>query len=95
MHSMEKPAYTQGPHHNPSRGTTAIKQVKNNYEGRMKRSLEAHLTLQGGTMDLGNNASRESRHQELKYNEDIDVFNEGENVKTVSFADKVTRASFD
>jgi len=56
----------------------------------MKRSLEALLTLQGGTMDLGNNASRESRHQELKYNEDIDVFNEGEDVRTVSFADKVT-----
>ena len=62
----------------------------------MKRSLEALLTLQGGTMDLGNtNASRESRHQELKYNEDIDVFNEGEDVRTVSFADKVTRASCD
>jgi hypothetical protein len=75
--------------------SVAIKQVKDNYEGRMKRSLEALLTLQGGTMDLGNNASRESRHQELKYNEDIDVFNEGEDVRTVSFADKVTRASCD
>ena len=74
--------------------SVAIKQVKDNYEGRMKRSLEALLTLQGGTMDLGNNASRESRHQELKYNEDIDVFNEGEDVRTVSFADKVTRASY-
>jgi N-acetyl-beta-hexosaminidase len=70
--------------------SVAIKQVKDNYEGRMKRSLEALLTLQGGTMDLGNNASRESRHQELKYNEDMDVFNEGEDVRTVSFADKVT-----
>jgi hypothetical protein len=35
-------------------------------------------------MDLGNNASRESRHQELKYNEDIDVFNEGEDMRTVT-----------
>jgi hypothetical protein len=45
----------------------------NNYEGRMKRSLEALLTLQGGTMDLGNNASRESRHQELKHCKIVEV----------------------
>ena len=39
----------------------------------MKRSLEALFTLQGGTMDLGNNASRESRHQELKHCKIVEV----------------------
>ena len=41
----------------------------------MKRSLEALFTLQGGTMDLGNNASRESRHQELKHCKIVEVPN--------------------
>ena len=53
--------------------SVAIKQIKENYEGMMKRSLEALLTLQGGTMDLGNNASRESRHQELKHCKIVEV----------------------
>jgi len=35
--------------------SVAIKQVKENYEGMMKRSLEALFTLQGGTLDPGIN----------------------------------------
>ena len=56
------------------RQSVAIQQVKENYESMMKRSLEAHFILQeGGTMDLGNNASRESRHQELKHCKIVEV----------------------
>ena len=47
--------------------STAITLVKENYERLMNSSLDALFKLNGGTMDLGNNASRESRHQELKH----------------------------
>ena len=53
--------------------SVAITKVKENYKGMMKRSLEALFILQGGTMDLGNNASRESRHQELKHCKIVEV----------------------
>jgi hypothetical protein len=47
--------------------SVAITEVKENYERLMNSSLDALFKLNGGTMDLGNNASRESRHQELKH----------------------------
>ena len=55
--------------------SVAITKVKENYKGMMKRSLKALFILQGGTMDLGNNASRESRHQELKHCKIVEVPN--------------------
>ena len=51
----------------------AITAVKENYERLMNSSLEALFKLNGGTMDLGINASRESRHQELKHCKIVEV----------------------
>jgi len=53
--------------------SVAIKQVKENYEGMMKRSLEALFILQGGAMGPGNNASGDSKHQKLKRPKIVEV----------------------